>query len=216
MKGTITKIEQQKRRSNRFNIYIDGAYATSVHEDVLVRFRLSTGQVLHDHDWMSLLACEEENKAKQRAMNYVSYKPRTRAEVARHLKEKGFQSETISSVITWLQVYNYIDDRAYAKDWVEERRRMKGKGRYALRQEMELKGINNRWIMEALDTIDHEDERQLARTWAYKRYEQVKYLDWPRIERRLGPFLQRKGFPLEHITAVLRELRMQHGQDDGS
>lgn len=216
MNRTITKIERQNRNRARYNIYVDDEYATSVHEDVLVRCRLSKGQVLQDKGWTELLAQEEENKARQSALKYVGYKPRTAVEVKRYLKEKGFAPEFESSVLAWLESYGYVNDRAFAKAWVEERRRVKGKGSYALRQELQQKGVDDRWIAEALDAIDSEDELQLARKWAYKRYERVKYLEWEQVERRIGSFLQRKGFQLAHITEVLQELRSVHsGDEDG-
>lgn len=214
MKGTISKIERQKRHANRFNVYIDGDYATSVHEDVLVQHRLHKGQVLQESDWLALLSDEEKNKAKQQALRYISFKRRTSDEVARHLQEKGNTSETILLVLTWLQSCGYIDDRAYAKDWVSERSRSKGKGRYAIKREMQVKGIDERWISEALHLIDDGEERELARTWAHKRYEHVKHLAWPHIERRIGSFLARRGFPHELIMSVLSELRDHHTNDD--
>lgn len=214
MKGTITKIERQKRDANRFNIYIDGDYATSVHEDVLVQHRLHKGQELQEDVWLALLSDEEENKVKQQALRYISFMRRTREEVARHLQEKGNAPETVALVLTWLQSCGYIDDRTYARDWVAERRRLKGKGRYALKRELRLKGIDERWISEALHLIDDEDERELARTWAHKRYEHVKHLAWPRIERRIGSFLARRGFSHELTMSVLRELREHHAKDE--
>lgn len=210
MKGSITKIEQQKRNPNRFNIYINGEYAISVHEDVLVQGRLTKGRRLEENEWMDLLTQEEEAKARQRALAYIGYKPRTRAEVERYLKEKGFETEPITSAIAWLQSYGYIDDRKFAKAWVEERRRTKGKGIYAIRHELQAKGIDEGWIAEALATITDEDELQLARQWAHKRYERVTHLKWEQIERRIGSFLSRKGFSYACITEILRELRFLH------
>ena len=214
MARLITKIEQQKRNPSRFNIYVNNEYATSVHEDVLVRCRLSKGQVIEDEDWMHILVQEERDKAKQTALKYARYKPRTQAEIERHLQAKGYNPEYISATLVWLKSYGYVDDRAFAKAWVEERRRLHGKGRYALRQELKQKGIDEQWIAEALEAIDNEDERQLAYAWGQKRYERIKHLEWSQIERRIGSFLQRKGFSLSNITDVLHELRVRHGGEN--
>ncbi len=205
----ITKIERQRRNPARFNIYVDGEYAFSVHEDVLIRCRLSKGKVLEGADVADVLQEEERQSAVHAALKFVRYKPRTRAEVERHLKDKGFETEFIRAALTRLQNYGYVNDEAFARAWVEERRRLRGKGRYALKRELQQKGIEDRIITEVLAPIDDEDEYRLAREWAYKKYERLKHLEWRRAERRIGSFLQRKGFSLSHITAVLNELRAE-------
>lgn len=212
MDRKITKIEQQKRDSSRFNIYVNDEYAMSVHEDVLVRCHLAKGQVLQDENWKDILVQEEQSKAKQTALKSISYKPRTKAEIEHDLQAKGFSTEAISATLTWLESYGYVNDRAFAEAWIEERRRLHGKGRFALRQELQQKGVAEQWIAKALDTIDNEAERALASEWAHKRYERVKHLEWNQIERRIGSFLQRKGFSYSHITDVLGELRFKHEQ----
>lgn len=210
MHGTITKIEKQKRNKSRFNIYIDHTYAASVHEDVLVRLQLTKGQYIEADDWREVLRQEETERAKQAAIKYVSYKPRTAFEVERYLNEKGHASSHVTAVLQYLQKYNYVDDEAFARSWVEERRRLKGKGRYALEQELRQKGIPEHFIAQALATIDSDSEEALAREWALKRYGRVKHLPWPQVERRIGAFLGRRGFSYDHILAVLHELRSEH------
>lgn len=214
MDRTITKIERQRRHPFRFNLYINGKYAMSVHEDVVIKCRLAKGQKLKEKEWTRLLIEEEHNQAKQAALNYVNYKPRTKTEVTRHLEHKGFASKPISSALIWLETYGYIDDRAFAEAWIEERSRSKGKGRQALYHELKQKGIDEERIREALDAFTDEDERELAREWAYKRYERVKHLPWVQVERRVGSFLQRRGFPFALILDVLQELRAVHSESE--
>ena len=44
----ITKISQQKKDLERYNIFLDEKYAYSVHESVLVKFGLTKGMSLED------------------------------------------------------------------------------------------------------------------------------------------------------------------------
>ena len=45
---TITKIVEQKKRPNRRNIYLDGAFAFGLNDNVVARFRLREGLTLTD------------------------------------------------------------------------------------------------------------------------------------------------------------------------
>lgn len=210
MQHVISKIERQPNHKSRYNIYVDGVFILSVHADVLVKYQLSKGQMLPSGDWHTLLLAEEENKARQTAVKLIHTKPRTTAEMKRRLTEKGFANNHISTVLSWLTQYGYLNDQAYAEAWVEERRRVKGYGIHMLRHELEQKGVESHWIEAALSSLEDRDDFDLALEWACKRYERLHHLDWPVIKRRIGTFLQRKGYSFEVVMSVLEEIKRTH------
>ena len=48
--------------------------------------------------------------ALERAISYLSVKPRTRSQVAAYLKDKGFSEDETADTIARLEEYRYIDD----------------------------------------------------------------------------------------------------------
>ena len=46
---------------------------------------------------------------RERALYYLNIKPRTRKQVERYLKEKGFSEDEILPVLKELEEYSYID-----------------------------------------------------------------------------------------------------------
>ncbi|MDR6224257.1 RecX family transcriptional regulator [Desmospora profundinema] len=207
--GTITRIERQKSGAPRYNIHIDGEYRLAVHEDVLVRFALSKGMKVDPDEWKAILEEEEANKANQAALRFLGIRPRTTAEVERHLTGKGFASRHIASVLSRMKREGYLDDRRFAREWVEERSRRKGYGPLLLRQELEQKGISPEWIEEALLRLEGDEESRI-REVAEKRYARLRRYSWPTVERRLGQYLLRRGFPASRVYPVLRELQARH------
>ena len=51
---------------------------------------------------------------RERALYYLNIKPRTRKQVERYLKEKGFSEDEILPVLKELEEYSYIDDLSYS------------------------------------------------------------------------------------------------------
>ena len=47
---------------------------------------------------------------REKAVSYLNSRPRTRQEVMRHLKDKGFSEEEILETVKELEEYHYIDD----------------------------------------------------------------------------------------------------------
>jgi len=45
---------------------------------------------------------------RERAVYYLNIKPRTKSQVAKYLKEKGYKEEDIESAVSELEEYGYI------------------------------------------------------------------------------------------------------------
>ena len=56
---------------------------------------------------------------REKAVSYLNSRPRTRQEVMRHLKDKGFSEEEILETVKELEEYHYIDDLAYSRMYFE-------------------------------------------------------------------------------------------------
>lgn len=71
----LTAIRAQRRASGRVNIYIDDEYAFSV--QAILAARLMVGQELSKDQITELRAADTIEKAYERALNYLSYRPRS-------------------------------------------------------------------------------------------------------------------------------------------
>ncbi|GGE24839.1 regulatory protein RecX [Marinithermofilum abyssi] len=212
--GIITKIERQKNQAPRYNIYIDGAFRFGIHEDVLVKHALSKGMEVNPEEIEAILHAEEMSKVRQAALRYIGHRPRTTEEVRRYLLGKGYEGEPVAEILQEMQRLNYLDDRRFAREWVESRSTSKGYGPRLLRQELEQKGVSGQYIEEALDELDQEEERRLAEQAAEKRYRRLSNQPWPVVERRLGHFLLRRGFPQPLVMDILRRYRSRHCEQE--
>ncbi|PTM58914.1 RecX family transcriptional regulator [Desmospora activa] len=212
--GTITRIERQKSGAPRYNIHIDGEYRLAVHEDVLVRFALSKGMKVDPEELASILEAEEVNKVNQAALRFLGYRPRTIAEVERHLLEKGFAAHPITSVLDRMTKAGYLNDRRFAQEWVRERSRRKGYGPLLLRQELERKGIATEWVDEALAQMGEEERASQIQEVAEKRFIRLRHHPWPTVERRLGQYLLRRGFSGSEVYPILAALKKRHNEGE--
>ncbi len=192
---------------------MDGEPLFSVHEDVLVRYGLYKGMAVDQEQIRDLLTAEEHNKVRQAALRYLSYRPRTCQEVREYLARKEFSEENVEKVLHELQQQGFLNDREFALAWVRERRNSKGHGPLRLRQELARKGIAAKWIDEALAHTDEEEERQLAMKIAERRYLRICHEPWPKVERKLGQYLFRQGYPSEIVYSVLSDFRSRHEQE---
>ncbi|WCK56147.1 RecX family transcriptional regulator [Aneurinibacillus sp. Ricciae_BoGa-3] len=207
--GMITKLERQKRNRERVNVYIDDSYAFAIHEDVLVKYRLIKGRQIDKEEMQGILEAEEKNRAEHYALRYIGFRPRTVHEVQVYLLGKGFPEEAAEEVVQRCLKQGYLDDRRYAEQWVEERMRLKPRGRHLLRQELRNRGIDENTIEHAVEGLAHDTELEACLEAARKKYSKVRFATYAEMRNKVGPFLQRKGFGLEIINRVLEILKSE-------
>lgn len=203
----ITSIEQQKKNRSRFNIYVNDEFAFAVHEDILVKYRLMKDREIDPEEIKEVLLAEEQHRAIQYALRFLSFRPRSTAEVEEYLQKKGFLSPDVESAIAYLLDKNYLDDETYALQWVEERKRLKPRGRYLLRMELMQRGIDDTIAEQAIQgQLSGHEEKEMVIQWIEKKSKGVKYPNLYEMKKKLVPFLQRKGFPLEVIMEGIQAI----------
>ena len=197
----ITALTAQKRNANRLNVYLDGSFAFGL--ETAVAATLKVGQTLTPEQITSLQQQDEVSKAKEKAVQLISRRPRSNAEIEHNLRTKGFDAVVIEQVITRLQEVGLLDDAAFARYWVDQRDTFKPRSHLALRQELQQKGVARPIIEAALQDVDQTAAAQRA---AQKQANRYAHLSEEDFRQKLGGFLQRRGFHYEIIQQVINEL----------
>jgi regulatory protein len=201
MAGTVTALIAQKRNRDRVNVYLDGEFAFGLAAGVAIR--LHKGQMLSDEEIAQLSALDQVEKVHQRALNFLSYRPRSVAEVQRNLREKDVPEEVIEQEIERLERVGLLDDEAFARYWIANRQQFKPRSARALRDELRQKGVSSVIIEAALADFDEEEAAYRA---AQARVSRYANLDRETFRKRLGGFLTRRGFDYGTSRGVLDRL----------
>ena len=188
----VTRLAAQKRIRNRVNVFLDDEYAFGL-QDVIAA-ELHIGDTLTQEEIRALQRRDATERAYERALNYLSYRPRSTREVARYLRQKEVTEEGVASVLARLERARLIDDRAFARYWVENRQQFRPRGAWALRSELTQKGVSREIAEGALSELDEEGD---ARRVAARVLRRLVRLDEPVFRRRMLGHLQRRGFGYE-------------------
>ncbi|EFO81086.1 regulatory protein RecX [Oscillochloris trichoides DG-6] len=221
--GTITALRAQAHDSQRVNLFIDDEFVLGISLNTLAREGLAVGMVVDAATWERLEATEQADRALQRAIRLLEQRPRSEAELRQRLQRLDFRSDAITYALDRLRDLGLLDDAAFSRTWIENRRTFRPRGSLALRDELRRKGVARDLIDAALADADGEDEdaaaaqeieraRDMAQR-AMHRYANTP--DWPTFQRRMGGYLQRRGFSFDTIRPILKELwQPTHNGDD--
>ena len=201
MEPKITALKTQKRNSQRVNVYLDEEFAFGLSRYAAAWLQL--GQELSPAKIKELQDVDAQEVAYQRALNYISYRPRSEAEVRKNLKKHDTPEEVIPEVLDRLRRIGLVDDVQFAQTWVENRSTFRPRGRRALVAELRQKGIGDEAIDEALFDLD---EDSLAYQAALKQSRKYKGLDWQNFRQKMSAFLARRGFNYGVAKPVIEQV----------
>ena len=202
----ITALEPQINDAERVNLYIDGHFLLGVNAAIVLQMDLHIEQELLPEQLEQLRSEEAEQQAVDRALNFLSYRPRSREEVRRYLRRKETPPDIIEAALARLDRLDFVDDRAFVEFWVENRDKFNPRGSRMLKNELRMKGVE-RDIVDEL--VDKDGDEELALRAGRKKaisLLRLPNMDYPTFRNRLGAFLQRRGFGYEVVTHAVKAL----------
>lgn len=212
----VTRIEPLRPRGLRALVHLDRGAPFEVMLEALERHRLGVGDPLPSDRRHHLLDDDADIRVREAALGLISCRARTRVELSRRLRQKGFRPARIDLSLDRLQEKGLIDDEAVAAAFVRDRLRHRPRGRIALSAELRAKGVSGKVVDRAIDEVFDEqetDDRSLARSvaerWVLRQPRGVLAAlvsdghskERARAKRRLVGWLSRRGFRGAALTA---------------
>lgn len=142
--------------------------------------------------------------ALEKAVSLLASRARTEKEIVDALRQNAYPEQAIARVMARLQEENYINDAAFAEQWVNSRT-IKGIGARRIRQELCLKGVGQYEIDEALASAD-EDEMLHAATRIAEKASRGRNLSDPADRQKIIAALARRGFDFTTAKKALQLL----------
>jgi regulatory protein len=174
-------------------------------EDFLRALGITRGSEVPGETLERLREADRESRIYRRALRLLARRPRSTAELGRHLARLG-PPEMVRAIQQRLEREGLLDDLRFAQLWAKSRRARRGLGVDRLRKELLARGVRREVIEEALRAVREEDEVELAERLAGARLRTYRGLE-PRVAaRRLGAYLARRGFPWATVVSVLRRV----------
>lgn len=199
---TITAIEPQQKHPQRVNIYLDGEFAFGLAH--IIAAWLKVGQGLDDEKIAALQADDARESTYQKALHFLSYRPRSSQEVRQNLIKRGCDHTLVEETISRLQDAGQVNDEDFARAWVENCNTFRPRSKSALRVELRRKGLDEEIVQAVLE--EQVDEQALAFEAARKQARRYASLEYAEFRQKLGGFLARRGFSYTTLAPVVSEV----------
>jgi len=203
-KRKIIDIQIQKRRNNRRSIFLDDGSVFGISEDVFLSIPVQIGDTLTDQKLDDILVADYQQKIMDVALNLLSYRMRSKAELMLRLKRKNFNEDGIYAVMEKLETKGYVDDQKFSRVFAREKVRRKLIGPMVLRSEFSVHGLDSDILENTLKkTYDEFPEHTLMdQLLAKRRVPMNKALDLKEKKNAVNT-LRNKGFSWDRIQEIL-------------
>lgn len=195
----ITAIKAQVKNTERVSVYVDGVYAFSLGYTQLLDQKLHVGLELDGPRLAELKHISEFGKAYERALMYAMLRPRSIREMHDYARRKKWTPEDTQAIIKKLTDKKYLDDRAFARSWVESRALTKKISRRKLTAELKVKGVADTIITEVVAESSFNETDSLRQLIEKKR----KLARYAADDQKLMRYLAGQGFSFDDIKSAL-------------
>lgn len=137
------------------------------------------------------------DQAYAKALNQISYRPRSIFEIKNFLSQRDFSDKIIDKVITKLTRQRYLDDPAFARVFVSSQKEKNGP--FSIKAKLRLKGIDPAITEAVLAEIPLKEVRATAQKLLQKRHFE---LSDPKQVAKARQYLLRHGFPHSMINEL--------------
>jgi len=213
----ITKIDNQKKRPGRKNVYVDGKFFAGVSTETLMRLALRTGDEVGPDQVAILKKTEEIFSAKNAALRFLGPRPRTVSEIRNKLREKEFGDEEINRTIADLTEAGLLNDTEFARSFIRNALAIRPVGALVLKRKLLLLGIDKPTVDEAVNQLlepGNEEETALkaARRFLKTATGHHQAVDKRKLRQKLTGFLGRRGYAWGTIEPVIKKVLQEEGE----
>ncbi len=197
-----------QKRPKRLIIFADKS-VFEISEDVFVSTALEVGQEIDDQYLAELVEKESYHNAFHASLSLLNYRMRSKAELKRRLKEKGYNDSTIGQVLVKLVEKNFLDDEAFAKAFIKDKIRSRYLGPVTLRSELFVHKLDKELVDKLLQQAYAEmpEEELVERLLEKRRIVKGKKLT-QKERKRLLSYLQRRGHSWSVIKNAMEKWKL--------
>lgn len=191
------------KKLKSYTVYLDNGEGFEIIEDTLVKFNLYKGMEI-ESDTLDLIKSEDlKFKAVNSVIRFIQNK-KTVKEVKEYLSKKGYSSEIIEKTCEYLISKDYINDKKYAKAFINDKLKINKYGRNKIKNSLIQRGIDSNIIESAMYSLDEDIEIENLKYHAEKKYNLLK--KDKNMKPKLINHLLYKGYSYDMIKSVISNM----------
>lgn len=190
-----------------FEVVFEDETKLLLNYNIFEKYKVSVDMDFSEDEILEMKYFSDIERAKSRAINYISGKLKTKYEVRLKLKENGFAEDVIDEVLDILEKEEYLNDKVYCEIFIEDKKKLNGYGKNRIKSLLIQKGISKNIFEDFLDEFEYDEEFDNALKMGIKKLELLSNEeDNFKKKQKIINYLAYRGFGFDVINDVLKEI----------
>ena len=196
----------QPARRGHVAVHVDGGFVCSVSDACVARWHLYRGRELDDEALAELRGQASAERVSADAYRLLGHRARSREELRRRLLQKGHDDEAVAGALERLAGDGLLDDAAFARGYVADKRGLSGWGSVRIRRGLAELGVDGAVIDAQLGAaaVAEGDDAELERALTALNRRGAPRAPLDAARRRAYQALVRRGFSTAVAYAAIR------------
>lgn len=190
-----------------FEVVFEDETRLLLNYNIFEKYKVSVDMDFSEDEILEMKYFSDIERAKTRAINYISGKLKTKYEVRLKLKENGFAEDVIDEVLDILEKEEYLNDKVYCEIFIEDKKKLNGYGKNKIKSLLIQKGISKNIFEGFLNEFEYDEEFDNALKMGIKKLELLSNEeDNFKKKQKIINYLTYRGFGFDVINDVLKEI----------
>ena len=200
MNYLITQIRPGKHKKGRYNLYTEDGFLLSLSDEIIVSHSIKEGTELSEELLHMLKEADTFRYAKDLAFSYVTYAPRSKSQLRKHLLEKDIDETIAQKTIALMEEYRYINDDNFAQQYAASY--LKKYSPYVVLMRLKQAGVSEQTAKSAIEAAHNAQYIRDIFENISKKYASLE----PQKRRgKIAQAMARRGFSWPEIAACMED-----------
>ena len=195
----ITSIKKSKK--GNILIYADHNYLVSVTPEVFLKSRLKEGDYIDDDILSKLNESTNLDKAKEKALNLLSFRAHSKNELKSKLK-RSLDEKSAEYAANKMEQMGLVNDEEFAETYASELFFKKFYSVKRVEYELSKKGISSDIIYNVIEKINADERKNISKILEKKHINKETLKD-EKIYRKIVTYCQRLGYNWSDINRAI-------------
>lgn len=202
----VIKINYSKSKEV-FEVIFEDETKLLLNYNIFEKYKVSVDMDFSEAEILEMKYFSDIERAKSRAINYISGKLKTKYEVRLKLKENDFAEDVVDEVLDILEKEEYLNDKIYCEIFIEDKKNLNGYGKNKIKSLLIQKGISKNIFEDFLNEFEYDEEFDNALKMGIKKLELLSNEeDNFKKKQKIINYLTYRGFGFDVINDVLKEI----------
>ena len=206
-------IKYKKTTKGRYKIYLDDGRELLLYEDVILKFNLLLKKEILEKDIMEIELFNQECDVYHVGLESINRRFKSTYDLKEALLKKEYPYELVEKAISKLLDQGYLNDRSFAKSYINNQIITTNKGPYKIRRELIEHRVDSNIIDEEIEVFDEETQLEKIKKVANRLYNSNRNRGGVVLKKKIVNDLVNLGYDTSVISGCVNEFDFSNGKD---